>query len=171
MSSTTRMSQRATGPLSRPSWPGARATNDSASSAGASSTRSRANAALNGVELRYSQDFFGEADRFDLILEKATELGVARIRPVTTRRAVVDKLNAERARTVTVEAAEQCARTALPIVDAPDKLDTLLRENFCPRPLSTCYPVRVCIIICYNTYFRWTCHHINPNLSKNFFFG
>ena len=26
----------------------------------------RANAALNGVELRYSQDFFGEADRFDL---------------------------------------------------------------------------------------------------------
>jgi len=67
-------------------------------------------------------------DRFDLILEKATELGVARIRPVVTRRCVVDKLNAERARTVTVEAAEQCARTALPIVDAPDKLDTLLRD-------------------------------------------
>ena len=67
-------------------------------------------------------------DRFDLILEKATELGVARIRPVVTRRCVVDKLNAERARTVTVEAAEQCARPALPIVDAPDKLDTLLRD-------------------------------------------
>ncbi|MBK3868551.1 methyltransferase [Pseudomonas stutzeri] len=28
----------------------------------------RANAALNGVELRYSQDFFGEADRYDLII-------------------------------------------------------------------------------------------------------
>nr|WP_276539512.1 50S ribosomal protein L11 methyltransferase [Pseudomonas songnenensis] len=28
----------------------------------------RANAALNGVELRYSRDFFGEADRYDLIL-------------------------------------------------------------------------------------------------------
>jgi 16S rRNA (uracil1498-N3)-methyltransferase len=67
-------------------------------------------------------------DRFDLILEKATELGVARIRPVMTRRAVVDKLNAERARTVTVEAAEQCARTALPVVDAPEKLDALLRD-------------------------------------------
>ena len=67
-------------------------------------------------------------DRFDLILEKATELGVARIAPVVTRRCVVDKLNAERARTVTVEAAEQCARTALPIVDAPEKLDTLLRD-------------------------------------------
>ena len=67
-------------------------------------------------------------DRFDLILEKATELGVARIAPVVTRRCVVDKLNAERARAVTVEAAEQCARTALPIVDAPEKLDTLLRD-------------------------------------------
>ncbi len=29
---------------------------------------SRANAALNGVTLGYSEDFFGEADRFDLIL-------------------------------------------------------------------------------------------------------
>lgn len=28
----------------------------------------QANAALNEVELRYSQDFFGEADRFDLII-------------------------------------------------------------------------------------------------------
>lgn len=28
----------------------------------------RANAALNGVELRYSRNFFGEADRYDLIL-------------------------------------------------------------------------------------------------------
>ncbi|WP_213662589.1 class I SAM-dependent methyltransferase [Stutzerimonas stutzeri] len=28
----------------------------------------RANAALNGVELRYSQDFFAEADRYDLII-------------------------------------------------------------------------------------------------------
>ncbi|UIP86495.1 class I SAM-dependent methyltransferase [Pseudomonas phenolilytica] len=28
----------------------------------------RANAALNDVELRYSQDFFGEADRYDLVI-------------------------------------------------------------------------------------------------------
>ncbi|MGE4407239.1 class I SAM-dependent methyltransferase [Pseudomonas sp.] len=28
----------------------------------------RANAALNGVELRYSEDFFGEEDRYDLII-------------------------------------------------------------------------------------------------------
>ncbi len=67
-------------------------------------------------------------DRFDLLLEKATELGVARIQPVLTRRCVADKLNAERARAITVEAAEQCARTALPELAAPVTLDALLRD-------------------------------------------
>ena len=66
-------------------------------------------------------------DRFDLILEKACELGVRRIQPVLTRRCVADKLNLERARAVLVEAAEQCARTALPEIAAPVKLDALLR--------------------------------------------
>jgi 16S rRNA (uracil1498-N3)-methyltransferase len=66
-------------------------------------------------------------DRFDLVLEKASELGAARIAPVVTRRCVADKLNAERARTMLVEAAEQCARTALPVLEAPVKLDALLR--------------------------------------------
>ncbi len=65
-------------------------------------------------------------DRFDLILEKATELGTARIQPLVTRRCVADKLNTERARAITIEAAEQCARTALPELGEPVKLDALL---------------------------------------------
>jgi len=64
---------------------------------------------------------------FDLVLEKATELGVAAIQPVLTRRCVADKLNSERARTIVVEAAEQCARTALPQLEETAKLDALLR--------------------------------------------
>ena len=67
-------------------------------------------------------------DRFDLVLEKATELGVARIAPVLTRRCVADKLNPERARSITIEAAEQCARTALPVLAEPVKLEALLRD-------------------------------------------
>ena len=67
-------------------------------------------------------------DRFDLVLEKATELGVRRIQPLFTRRCVADKLNPERARAVTVEAAEQCARTALPELAAPVRLESLLRD-------------------------------------------
>lgn len=66
--------------------------------------------------------------RFDQVLEKATELGVARIRPVITRRCVADALNLERARTVITEAAEQCARTALPELCAPVPLAQLLRD-------------------------------------------
>ena len=67
-------------------------------------------------------------DRFDLVLEKATELGVAAIHPVITRRCVADKLNPERARTIVTEAAEQCARTALPALAEPVKLDSLLSQ-------------------------------------------
>ncbi len=66
-------------------------------------------------------------DRFDMVLEKATELGVAAIHPVVTRRCVADKLNPDRARTIVTEAAEQCARTALPALAAPQKLDASLR--------------------------------------------
>jgi 16S rRNA (uracil1498-N3)-methyltransferase len=66
-------------------------------------------------------------DRFDLVLEKACELGVRVIQPVLTRRGVADKLNLERARAILTEAAEQCARTALPQLLAPVKLEALLR--------------------------------------------
>jgi 16S rRNA (uracil1498-N3)-methyltransferase len=65
---------------------------------------------------------------FDLVLEKATELGVRRIQPLVTRRCVADKLNGERARTIVIEAAEQCARTALPQVAEPMRLEALLRD-------------------------------------------
>lgn len=65
-------------------------------------------------------------DRFDLVLEKASELGVAEIRPMVTRRCVADKLNTERARAVLTEAAEQCARTGLPVLGEPVSLGALL---------------------------------------------
>lgn len=74
-------------------------------------------------------------DRFDLVLEKACELGVRRIQPVLTRRCVADKLNLERARSILIEAAEQCARTALPELLAPVKLEALLRDWGAERTL------------------------------------
>ncbi|KHL25435.1 16S rRNA methyltransferase [Croceibacterium mercuriale] len=67
-------------------------------------------------------------DRFDLLLEKATELGVRAIHPVLARRCVADRLNPDRARAQVMEAAEQCARTALPRLAAVAKLDALLRD-------------------------------------------
>jgi 16S rRNA (uracil1498-N3)-methyltransferase len=64
--------------------------------------------------------------RIDWLVEKATELGVARLVPVLTRRTVVDRLNLDRLRAHIVEAAEQCERTALTELAEPQKLETLL---------------------------------------------
>ncbi|HYD36037.1 MAG TPA: 16S rRNA (uracil(1498)-N(3))-methyltransferase, partial [Allosphingosinicella sp.] len=66
--------------------------------------------------------------RIDWLVEKATELGVARLVPVITRRTVVDRLNLERLRAHIVEAAEQCERTALAAIDEPRRLDALLAD-------------------------------------------
>ncbi|HEX6375269.1 MAG TPA: 16S rRNA (uracil(1498)-N(3))-methyltransferase [Allosphingosinicella sp.] len=66
--------------------------------------------------------------RIDWLVEKATELGVARLVPVVTRRTIVDRLNLDRLRAHIVEAAEQCERTALAGLAEPRKLETLLAE-------------------------------------------
>lgn len=65
--------------------------------------------------------------RIEFLIEKAVELGVARLEPVITRRTIVDKLNLERMRSHIVEAAEQCGRTALATIVEPVKLATWLK--------------------------------------------
>ncbi len=64
--------------------------------------------------------------RIDFLVEKATELGVARLVPVLTRRTNVERVKDERLHAHMVEAAEQCERTALPELADPVKLDALL---------------------------------------------
>jgi 16S rRNA (uracil1498-N3)-methyltransferase len=64
--------------------------------------------------------------RIDWLVEKATELGVARLVPVLTRRTIVDRLNLDRLRAHIVEAAEQCERTSLAELAEPKKLSEWL---------------------------------------------
>ncbi|HEX8063757.1 MAG TPA: 16S rRNA (uracil(1498)-N(3))-methyltransferase [Allosphingosinicella sp.] len=64
--------------------------------------------------------------RIDWLVEKATELGVARLVPVLTRRTIIDRLNLDRLRAHVVEAAEQCERTSLTELAEPQKLGALL---------------------------------------------
>jgi 16S rRNA (uracil1498-N3)-methyltransferase len=66
--------------------------------------------------------------RIDWLVEKATELGVARLVPVVTRRTIVDRLNRDRLLAHAVEAAEQCERTALPELAEVQRLDAMLRD-------------------------------------------
>lgn len=67
-------------------------------------------------------------DRFNWIVEKATELGVARIVPVQTERTQTPGLKPEKLRAHMIEAAEQCERTALPSLDPLTKLTALLES-------------------------------------------
>jgi len=66
-------------------------------------------------------------------VEKATELGVARLLPVTTQRTVVERVKLERLQSIAIEAAEQCGRTRLPEIAEPVSLAALLKAN--DRPL------------------------------------
>ena len=66
--------------------------------------------------------------RIDWLVEKATELGAARLVPVLTQRSVVERINAERLRAHAIEAAEQCGRTALPDLAEPARLKAVLSD-------------------------------------------
>jgi 16S rRNA (uracil1498-N3)-methyltransferase len=67
--------------------------------------------------------------RIDWLVEKATELGAARLIPVTTQRTVVERLNLDRLRAHIIEAAEQCGRTILPELAEPLPLAQFLRDG------------------------------------------
>jgi 16S rRNA (uracil1498-N3)-methyltransferase len=74
-------------------------------------------------------------DRMDLIVQKATELGVARIVPVLSQRSVVrlDKGQSQSKaihwRAVAVSACEQCGRNRLPLIEAARPLLSFLGES------------------------------------------
>ena len=73
--------------------------------------------------------------RLDFLVEKATELGVARLTPVSTQHTVVDRVNTDRLRATVTEAAEQCERLSVPAVDAPEPLPALLERWSTDQPL------------------------------------
>ncbi|MCC7394058.1 MAG: 16S rRNA (uracil(1498)-N(3))-methyltransferase [Sphingomonadaceae bacterium] len=64
--------------------------------------------------------------RWDWLIEKATELGVGQICPIGMERSIAERINMERARAIAQEAAEQCGRTALPRIDTLQKLQHML---------------------------------------------
>lgn len=62
----------------------------------------------------------------DLIVEKATELGVSAIRPVFTERSQSARVNLERLAAIAIEAAEQSERLSVPDIAAPVDLPRLI---------------------------------------------
>lgn len=69
-----------------------------------------------------------KGSRMDLVVEKATELGVHRIVPVDTRRVVARGDHGDRWRRIAVAAAKQSGRTRIPRVDALQPLADVVAE-------------------------------------------
>jgi len=65
----------------------------------------------------------------DWLVEKATELGAARLQPVITQRTIAERVKLERLNAIAIEAAEQCGRTRLPELAAPLPLKQLLSQR------------------------------------------
>lgn len=74
-------------------------------------------------------------DHFDLVVEKATELGVERIVPLRTQRVVVQldergvRNRLARWQRIAIEASEQCGRGVLPTIETPCTLVEALERH------------------------------------------
>jgi 16S rRNA (uracil1498-N3)-methyltransferase len=76
--------------------------------------------------------------RLDYMVQKATEMGAARLRPVITRRTMAERINAERMRANAIEAAEQCGILRIPEVGAPERLEAVIAGWDASRRLVFC---------------------------------
>lgn len=81
--------------------------------------------------------------RTDFIVEKATEMGAAKIVPVQTEYTNADRIRRDKLQAHAVEAAEQCGGTFVPNVNELGKLDRVLTDwpegrklMFCDEGLS-----------------------------------
>ncbi len=86
--------------------------------------------------------------RLDYLAQKATEMGVRRIRPVITQHTVAERVKLDRLRANAIEAAEQCNMVFVPEVHEPVKLADALAALeperalvFCDEAAETANPV------------------------------
>jgi 16S rRNA (uracil1498-N3)-methyltransferase len=85
-----------------------------------------------------------KGERFDWLVEKATELGVDRLVPIVTERSVVDPRGAklDRLRRAIVEASKQCGRNRLMTLERPMSWPLWLGEggDTVPGPRLVAHP-------------------------------
>lgn len=76
--------------------------------------------------------------RLDYMVQKAVEMGAARLQPVLTRFTQVNRVNGERMRANVIEAAEQCGILSVPDVAEPMPLERYLAARDGSRLLIFC---------------------------------
>tara|TARA_B100000902_G_scaffold346479_1_gene353183 strand:- start:272 stop:880 length:609 start_codon:yes stop_codon:yes gene_type:complete len=65
----------------------------------------------------------------NLMIQKATEIGITRFIPILTERTVVRKLNEKRINKIIIEASEQSNRLKVPSLDKLTKFEAFLKSN------------------------------------------
>src|SRR3954464_13870692 len=87
--------------------------------------------------------------RLDYMVQKAVEMGAAKLQPVLTRFTQVSRVNSERMRANVIEAAEQCGILSLADVAEPMPLDRFLTRRqperllvFCDEAAETSSPIQ-----------------------------
>ncbi len=70
-----------------------------------------------------------KSNYFNFMIQKATELGVAKFFPIIFDRTVVRKINKDRLQKIIVEASEQSNRINVPLIEKPQNLKKFLSEN------------------------------------------
>jgi 16S rRNA (uracil1498-N3)-methyltransferase len=76
--------------------------------------------------------------RLDYMVQKAVEMGVARLQPIIMRHTQAERVNLARMRANAIEAAEQCGILSIPEIAAPRKLDALVHGWKADRLLVFC---------------------------------
>jgi len=76
--------------------------------------------------------------RLDYVVQKAVEMGVSRLQPITARHSQVTRVNGERMRANAIEAAEQCGILTLPEIAEPIALDRFMAARTPDRLLIFC---------------------------------
>ena len=70
-----------------------------------------------------------KSNYFNFMLQKATEIGVTKLFPITTERTIVRKINEDRLNKILIEASEQSNRLTVPSMEKIQKLEKFLDDN------------------------------------------
>jgi 16S rRNA (uracil1498-N3)-methyltransferase len=88
-------------------------------------------------------------DNFELIVQKAVELGVTKIIPVISERSEKKLLNKSRMEKIIIEATEQCGRVDVPIIGTPltfsDSVNAISKDTkiICFEPTGSPFDTKV----------------------------
>ena len=67
--------------------------------------------------------------RFEILLEKATELGVKEIHPLIMKRSVLQTIDLDRCKKIIIASAKQCRRSFFPVIHEPKSLESLFKTK------------------------------------------